>query len=178
MLVVPISASARPLHHPQPRPGCNQLFTVHHGMKRAQVIFAGTRVVSMRDFKELGYIERCMRIPKAKHFMRWYDHHERALHLARVEAAEDKAANTPAPMNSLVHCVVWAESTDNYQAVNGNHEGLGQWDHATWIADGGGRFAYSPLGATYNQQLIIIEDVVAGRVPGENATQWTNYDPC
>lgn len=77
--------------------------------------------------------------------------------------------------SGLVGCIIRSESGGNPQAVNPNgHYGLGQWDQSTWIADGGGRYASTPLGASAaQQQQIISEQVAAG-----NTGQWTNYDGC
>jgi peptidoglycan hydrolase-like protein with peptidoglycan-binding domain len=77
--------------------------------------------------------------------------------------------------SGLVGCIISHESGGNSGAVNPNgHYGLGQWAQSTWIADGGGRYASTPLGATAAEQKQIIEEQVAAG----NSGQWTNYDGC
>jgi peptidoglycan hydrolase-like protein with peptidoglycan-binding domain len=80
-----------------------------------------------------------------------------------------------ASSSGLVGCIISRESGGNAGAVNPNgHYGLGQWAQSTWLADGGGRYASTPLGASAaEQEQIIREQVAAG-----NSGQWTNYDGC
>jgi len=85
------------------------------------------------------------------------------------------AATSYTAGSGLVGCIISRESGGNAQAVNPNgHYGLGQWDQSTWIADGGGRYASTPLGASASQQAQIIREQVAAG----NTGQWTNYDGC
>lgn len=76
---------------------------------------------------------------------------------------------------SLVQCIISSESGGNPTVVNSSgHAGVGQWALGTWVADGGTRYAPTPTGATYDQQVSIIREQVAAG----HAGQWTNYDPC
>jgi hypothetical protein len=74
----------------------------------------------------------------------------------------------------LAACIVAAESGGNPQASNGTHFGIGQWDMETWRAHGGTRFASSPLGATYDQQLQVLNDALVKY----GCRSWCPYDPC
>lgn len=96
VLVVPVSvANAKPVE--RARSGCKHLFTVKYDKQRALEIFSGTRAVSMHDFRELGYMERCQKNRMAHKYVRWFNRYQRALHRARVAAA-----NAPPPMQSAV----------------------------------------------------------------------------
>jgi soluble lytic murein transglycosylase-like protein len=77
--------------------------------------------------------------------------------------------------SALVRCIVARESSGNPRAVNASgHMGLGQWAESTWLAQGGGRYAATPLGASYGEQLAVIESAVAHG----GASAWTPYDGC
>jgi hypothetical protein len=77
--------------------------------------------------------------------------------------------------SSLVRCIVARESGGNPRAVNASgHMGIGQWAESTWLAQGGGRYAATPLGASYGEQLAVIESAVAHG----GASAWTPYDGC
>jgi hypothetical protein len=77
--------------------------------------------------------------------------------------------------NGLTACIISHESTGNPQVVNSSgHMGMGQWDQATWVADGGARYAPTPLGASAAEQ----QQVIATQVAAGNTSQWTNYDGC
>lgn len=68
-----------------------------------------------------------------------------------------------ASVSFLARCIARVESTNNPQANrDGVHKGLGQWTAEAWARHGGLRFASSPLGATYDEQLIVIEQGLQG----------------
>lgn len=85
-----------------------------------------------------------------------------------------RATLTVTPASGLAACIVRQESGGNPQAVNGRYSGIGQWEQSRWLADGGGRYAPTPLGATYAEQLSVLE--------GEGAAgmrqQQGQYDGC
>ena len=84
-------------------------------------------------------------------------------------------ASTTYPQSGLASCIIRSESGGNSQAVNSSgHMGEGQWDESTWLADGGGRYASTPLGASASEQTAIINEQLAAG----HAGQWTNWDPC
>lgn len=66
-----------------------------------------------------------------------------------------------AGVSALARCIARVESTNNPQAANGIHTGLGQWSPEAWQRHGGLRFASTPRGATFDQQLIVIEQGLA-----------------
>lgn len=78
-----------------------------------------------------------------------------------------------ASVSGLARCIAHFESTDNPQATNGSHSGLGQWTAEAWARHGGLRFASSPTGATYDQQLIVIEQ----GLQRYGCRDWCPFDP-
>jgi hypothetical protein len=77
--------------------------------------------------------------------------------------------------SGLAQCIVSRESGGNPQAVNPNgHSGLGQWDQATWQAQGGGQYASTPLGASRDEQMHVLNNALAHGQSGA----WTPYDGC
>jgi hypothetical protein len=87
----------------------------------------------------------------------WLKHHPKA-HIA----------------SGLEACIIQHESGGDPKAVNGIYEGIGQWEHSRWISDGGGRYAESPLGATYAEQEIILR----GEGEAGMIEQQGQYDGC
>lgn len=79
-------------------------------------------------------------------------------------------------MSSLEECVIRNESKGNSQAVNSSSgaAGIGQWIQSTWEADGGTRYASTPLGATREQQLAVLAS--EGQAGMEQ--QQGQYDGC
>jgi hypothetical protein len=118
-------------------------------------------------------------IRRLQHLHREHRRQERRDRLSVASASPVRASGSspsaPAPTGGLVACIINSESGGNSQATNSSgHMGLGQWDQATWVADGGTRYSSTPLGATADQQRQIIQEQVAAGHTG----QWTNYDPC
>jgi hypothetical protein len=66
------------------RPGCAKTFTPAMGHRAADAIYAGTRHVTLRELRLLGYIERCQRNPRNQARVRSYDRHQDVLHRDRV----------------------------------------------------------------------------------------------
>lgn len=81
----PAGAVARPVntHH---RP-CDKLFTVRMGRRAGDAVYSGTRHVTLRNLRLLGYIERCQRNPTNQPRVRTYDRHMAVLHSYRVALA-------------------------------------------------------------------------------------------
>ena len=71
-------------------------------------------------------------------------------------------------------CIIQKESGGDPQAVSGIYMGIGQWEESRWLSDGGGRFASTPLGATYAQQEIILR----GEGEAGMSQQQGQYDGC
>lgn len=80
----------------------------------------------------------------------------------------------PAPDSSLESCIVSHESSGDSQAVNGDHEGYGQWNQAAWDEDGGTAYAPTPLQATPAQQL----QVLASEGTAGMEQQQAQFDGC
>ena len=94
---------------------CEKLFSPAMGRRAANAIFAGTRPVTMRNFRLLGYIERCQREPRNQGRVRRYDRRARRLHRQRVYAA----AHPP-----LSYAVAsWYDDAGN--TASGYHAGYG-----------------------------------------------------
>lgn len=74
----------------------------------------------------------------------------------------------------LAACIVRVESDGDPQASNGSHWGVAQWDETAWHVDGGGRFSASPLGATLDEQLLVLSDGLVKY----GCRQWCPFDPC
>ncbi len=77
-------------------------------------------------------------------------------------------------MSTLEACIIQHESGGDPRAVNGQYEGIGQWEPAAWASDGGLRYASSPLGASYSQQ----EAVLRGEGEAGMIQQQGQYDGC
>lgn len=71
-------------------------------------------------------------------------------------------------------CIVERESGGNPQATNGQYHGIAQWGHPAWVKDGGLKYSYDPLGATYEQQLLVLSYGLSHFGSGD----WSNFDGC
>lgn len=77
-------AAVAPVHINSHRQ-CSQLYTVKQDQRIADRIYRGTRKISKRNYKLLGYLERCQRNRTAQKFVRsynrraWRIHHQRVL---------------------------------------------------------------------------------------------------
>lgn len=74
----------------------------------------------------------------------------------------------------LAACIVHHESGGDPGAANGQYSGIAQWSPEAWGRMGGTRFASSPTGATYQQQLQVLNDGLARF----GCRDWCPYDPC
>lgn len=84
------------------------------------------------------------------------------------------AVQAPISSSGLEQCIVYRESTNNPQATNGQYEGYGQWSPQQWAADGGTKYAPTPLGASPSEQMqILSSEGTAGML-----TQQGQYDGC
>lgn len=162
MLANPAAGIAAPRH-----PACVLTFTRAMFSRPAILFYRGTRTPNARERADLWRFLRCARGPG----IRAMDHRvwsrERAANAARKEAA------LAVPESSLAVCIISRESGGNPQAVNGQYEGIAQWSPTSWIGGGGGRFASTPLGATYSEQVQILNSMLPAQ-----AGQWEPYDGC
>lgn len=74
----------------------------------------------------------------------------------------------------LASCIVHHESRGIPTASNGSHWGIAQWTIEAWLRHGGGRFASSPLGATYEEQLLVLSNGLSRY----GCVDWCPFDPC
>lgn len=83
-------------------------------------------------------------------------------------------STSAAPSSGLASCIIQAESGGDTQATNGQYSGIAQWSPSSWAGGGGTAYASSPTGATYSQQVQVLNNMLADGQSG----QWTPYDPC
>lgn len=160
--------------------GCRKLFTVKMGEGAANLIFSGTRKVTLHEFKVLGNIERCQRNPAAQGFVRGYDHRHRHRHhhrvkvakaaaAARAQAAAQQAAladSEPSESTSvaaaggspLPTCTWEPESGGDPHAVNPSSGAGGYYQimPSTWAAYGG---SGAPQDAPLSEQTAIAQKI-------------------
>jgi hypothetical protein len=74
----------------------------------------------------------------------------------------------------LASCIVKSESGGNPTARNGQYSGIAQWSPEAWARHGGLKYAGSPTGATYQQQLKVLNDGLAKF----GCSDWCPFDPC
>lgn len=138
---------------------CDKLFTPRMGMRAALAVYHGTRHVSMRNLRMLGYIERCQRDPKDQPRVRSFDHHQHALHAARMHPAPDPPPSTG--WRWPWSCIAKYESGGNPATNTGNgfYGGL-QFTLQTWYAYGGHG---NPAAASIPEQEAVAERVLRGQ---------------
>jgi hypothetical protein len=100
----------------------------------------------------------------------------RYLVVRAVPPAQRPAGTQSARMSAtgLAACIVQRESGGNPQASNGTHTGIGQWTGEAWARHGGLRYASSPLGASYQQQLQVLNDGLSRY----GCRDWCPFDGC
>lgn len=76
--------------------------------------------------------------------------------------------------SGLASCIISAESGGNTQATNGQYGGIAQWSPEAWARHGGLRYASSPIGATYEQQL----EVLNNGLKNYGCRDWCPFDGC
>lgn len=74
----------------------------------------------------------------------------------------------------LAACIVHYESGGDPNASNGSHFGIAQWTYEAWARHGGTKYSADPRGATYQQQLEILNQGLT--VYG--CRDWCPFDPC
>lgn len=87
-----------------------------------------------------------------------------------------QSAATPSqsPSSSLAACIISRESHGDTQATNGQYGGIAQWSPDAWRRHGGTQFAPTPQGASYSQQVSVLDHALQTGHAGE----WTPYDGC
>lgn len=141
------------------RPGCRKLYPVNTIEATARHTYAGTRDVTLRDLKLLGYREMCVVNPAKHGLVRSYDRHQGVLW-------RERRTPTWAIPWSIVSC----ESHGHDDPPNSaGASGYYQIIPSTWIAYGGGKFASEAYEASKPDQDIVASRIWAG---GSGATQW------
>lgn len=105
-------------------------------------------------------------------------HRPAGKYLARLAVAPSLAPSgvkSPgaAPVG-LAGCIVKYESGGDPMAQNGQYKGIAQWSPEAWARHGGTRFAATPHGATYQQQLVVLNQGLTRY----GCRDWCPYDPC
>ena len=88
------------------------------------------------------------------------------------QPAAEPAAAAPPSGSSYQARVAMAESTDNPNAVNGDHYGLYQMTPTLWAMGGG---SGSPQGASVAEQNQVFENIIAHDING-GTSNWEPYD--
>lgn len=172
-VLVPTVASARGAHHQ----GLSEKYQhAYWGVVRLHGKQAAGRNIVNRGVKYKGSPAR----PATKH--------EKAKSLRQLRRlAHPWTVAVPAPpsrppagvmsassTSGLAQCIIRVESHGNTQAVNGQYSGIAQWSPTIWARDGGLRFASSPTGASYEEQVYVLNYGLAHHGCGD----WCPYDPC
>jgi hypothetical protein len=76
--------------------------------------------------------------------------------------------------SGLASCIVSRESGGDPNASNGQYTGIAQWSQEAWIRHGGGKFASTPTGATYQEQLQVLSNGLAKY----GCRDWCPFDGC
>ena len=165
ILAIPAAGHAAP----QPRQiFCQHTYTAWHFKQAAKRFYRGVSIPTAIQRSKLWAIEDCPRIPS--------DSELDARLWAQQIAYNQKRRNPPPPpvaqpASELASCIMYREATDNPEAVNGQYEGLGQWDATAWAEDGGLRYASTPLGASYSEQVAVLNNEGTAGMEQQQA-QW------
>ena len=153
------------------RLSCEKTFTVPMFARAARATYRGTRLPPSGSYGRLWHYARCTRPPATE---------RQALQIWRVEHAAwaqrrsvRVATVTAVPESALAACIISRESGGNPEAVNGQYEGIAQWSPTSWAGGGGTRYSSTPLGATYAEQVAVLNSMLPAQ-----AGQWTPYDSC
>jgi Transglycosylase-like domain len=158
--IIPATSAAEAGAAPQ-QSQCGRLFTLAMFAKAADTVYAGTDLPPPGSYGHLWLYAKCQRPPSseatarrlwAKRYQAWAD--RRNPTTSTAAAASPPAVAAP---SGLVACIISHESGGNPQATNGLYSGIAQWSPTAWAQDGGLRYASSPLGASYGEQLAVLE---------------------
>lgn len=177
----PVAANAAHHHQKkQPRSICSRAYSARVG-----VIHRYGKRAPGRNICRYGVVGRSHHAHRATTAQRWRYYQQLRVLMAPPPPYLSRGVGPPAQapagtMSSsyaptgVAACIVSRESGGNPQAVNGQYHGIAQWDHATWIAHGGGRYASDPLGATEQEQLRVLSYALKHYWTGS----WAPYDGC
>lgn len=77
-------------------------------------------------------------------------------------------------LSPLARCIIRSESGGNPLAQNGQYKGIAQWSPEAWRRHGGLRYASTPHGATYAEQVQVLKMGLARY----GCRDWCPFDPC
>ena len=146
---------------------CVKTYTVHMATRAITAEYMGTRTVTQRDRRHVARFVACQRNPMAVRYLRPFERRKQAAWWARLHPPVAR------PESWLASCIIQRESGGNPQAVNGQYTGLAQWSPSSWAGGGGTRYSSTPLGASYSEQVTVLNDMLPSQ-----ASQWTPYDGC
>lgn len=96
----------------------------------------------------------------------------------RTPTGNGAATPSYSPASGLAACIIRAESGGNSRASNASgHKGIAQWSDEAWNRHqraGGHYFGPTALSATYQQQLIVLNDGLTHY----GCIDWCPYDTC
>ena len=143
------------------RPGCNDLFTVASAERKAVYVYAGTRHVTLRDLRALGYRERCLERRVMQPVVRDFDRRLDALHKQRTKppVAASSSGGWSWPWSCISQHEGEPPGNPATDTGNGFYGGL-QFSMSTWDAYGG---SGNPAAASIAEQEAVAERVLAAQ---------------
>lgn len=180
-------AAAAPVQAHSWRPDCSRALIRSANHHRHIVVKRSGQRAAGRNIVKWGVIGRNQHPHRAScHTVRKYRNQLIVLHtvpkhtvgLARTASlpyTPPAGAMTPTvAATGQAACIVSRESGGNPQAVNGQYKGIAQWSPEAWARMGGTRYAPTPLGASYQEQLNVLGSGLAKYGSGD----WSPYDGC
>jgi hypothetical protein len=167
-----VSLTSPAVGHAAPRypevGSCSHVYSAWKFKRAAKFDYRGTRRLSVAQRTELDHMRSC---PRQLSDI-WLD--SALWHLQILYNWRRAHPPVVQPDSALASCIMYRESTDNAEAVNGEHEGLAQMSPTVWAEAGGTQYAATPLGASYSQQVEVLNWALAHGM----ANNWTPYDGC
>lgn len=146
---------------------CPKTFTVHMIRRAIASVYNGDQVSTSAERATLWRFWRCSRYPDSKPYELEVWRSARHANWVRRHPPVTR------PESELAVCIIYRESRGDPEADNGSHFGVAQWTISSWLGGGGGRYASTPLEATYSQQVTVLNDMLPAQ-----ADQWTPWDGC
>lgn len=146
---------------------CPQQFTPKDYRYYASRVYRRSKV-SKRAFRRLHAMHVCQPNYAARKRVGTMHRKYYRARVARIQAAA-RPAITP-----LMDCIMKHESTYNPLAQNGQYKGLAQWSPEAWARHGGLKYASTPHGASYWEQV----QVLANGLRMYGCRDWCPFDPC
>jgi hypothetical protein len=150
---------------------CSHVYSAWKFKRAAKFDYRGTRAPTGAQRVELNHMRSCPRQLSDIQLDAELWHLQILYNWRRAHPPAPPVAQ---PASALASCIMFRESTDNAEAVNGSHEGLAQMSPTVWAEAGGTQYAATPLGASYSQQVEVLNWALAHGM----ANNWTPYDGC